>query len=112
MAGVQGGVLSWKAWREGRRAGRQEPDHAGLVFEFSPQWIGRPLEDFQEESALASSVYKRLCVENEKGKLQSDPALFRCLNSLCQVIIQALPEHLYGGNVLYWLRHPLPFSCD
>lgn len=65
--------------------GEKEVDRSqivqGLVFEFSSQSVGKPLDGFQQESATASSVFIRLfaCgVENEKEKQPSNPALLRC----------------------------------
>lgn len=34
----------------------------GLVFEFSSQSVGKPLDGFQQESATASSVFMTLCL--------------------------------------------------
>ena len=69
----------WESSRSDRKKGGDRSQiRGGLVFEFSSQRIGKPLDDIQQNSAMASSVFTGdtcLWCGQEKERPPSNPAL-------------------------------------
>lgn len=57
-AGLGEGMKRWESSRSDRRKGCDRSQiRCGLVLEFSSQCIGKPLDDFQQKTTVASTVF-------------------------------------------------------